>query len=63
LQLCNGAGDLIGVAGAYRDAGAFARERVRDRPPDAARAAQHDGVSALQTQVHFILPFSEAAAL
>ena len=55
LQLGNGAGDLIRVARADRDPGAFAGQRIRNRPPDAARAAEHDGVSSLQTQIHFVV--------
>ena len=58
LQLGNGAGNLIGVAGAHRDACAFARQRVRNRPPDATRATENDGVPALQTQVHLVFPYA-----
>jgi hypothetical protein len=63
LQLGNGAGDLIRVAGAHRDARAFAGKRIRNGPPDAARPAEHDGVSSLQTQVHSAFPYVIPAAL
>ena len=44
--------DLIGIARAHRDIGAFTGQRRRDRPPDAARAAEHDGVLAFETEIH-----------
>ena len=43
---------LIGIARADGDVGAFARQRFRNRAPDAARAAQYDGVLALELEVH-----------
>jgi hypothetical protein len=58
LQLGNGAGDLIRVAGAHRDACAFARQRVRNRPPDAARAAEHRRLFCCPSKPKSILLYS-----
>ena len=53
FQLGNGARDLIRVAGAHRHVSAFAGQRAGNRPSNAARAAEDDRVSSLQTQIHF----------
>ena len=52
FQFGNGIRHLFGVAGADGDAGAFAGQCIGNRAPDAARAPEHDRVSALQTQIH-----------
>ncbi|MHC2565981.1 hypothetical protein ACVIVD_008016 [Bradyrhizobium liaoningense] len=52
LQLCDSGRNLIGVARAHRDIGAFTGQRRRNRPPDAARAAEDDGVLAFETEIH-----------
>ena len=57
LQFANGGCNLIRVARAHRDIGAFAGERRRNRPPDAARAAKDDGVLSFETEIHCLAPF------
>ena len=52
LQCGDRLADLIGLAGADGDVGAFGRERVGDGASDAARSAQHDGALLLELQVH-----------
>ena len=49
--------DLILIARADRDIAAFIRQRVRDRPPDTARAAQNHRPLAFKSQIHAVLPF------
>jgi hypothetical protein len=56
LQLRNGGGNLIGVACTHRDIAAFTGQRRRNRPPDAAGAAEHDGVLAFETEIHCLAP-------
>ena len=48
LERRDGFAHLIGVARAQADIGAFGRQRVGDGAPDAARAAQNDGVLAFK---------------
>jgi hypothetical protein len=57
LQFGDGGRDLIRVARANRHARAFTGQRARNRPPNAARTAEHDGVSSLQTQIHCFFLF------
>ena len=63
FQLSDRRRDLIRIARADRYAGAFAGQRARNRPSDAARAAEHDRVPSLQTQIHFVVSFCCPAAL
>src|SRR4051812_25456904 len=57
LQLRNGGGNLVRVACTHRDIAAFAGQRRRNRPPDAARPAKYDGVLALETEIHCLVSF------
>ena len=52
LKRRHGLGDLIGIAGADPDIGAFGRQGVGDGPANAARAAENEGVLALEVKIH-----------
>src|SRR5690554_7290162 len=54
-KIKNKACDLLGIARAHRDVAAFAGDRVRDRPPDAAGSSEHHRVSSLPSEIHFVL--------
>ena len=53
LQGLDRFGDLLFIAGADGDIGAFTGQRAGNGTPDAARAAKDDGVLSFEMQIHF----------
>ena len=51
-EVDNRLADLIFMPGADRDIGAFIRQRICNRAPDAARAAEYDGVLCFEMKIH-----------